>query len=113
MTKGVGVDNIKITVFVAVGSGVSVFRGVAVKVSVDVDVGITAAVCVEAAFAVCTIYVLITPRSSVGSGGAEEKAGTHAMIKTRAVNQTENFVLRFDIFLSTIHFNGIQQDDLR
>ena len=100
MTKGVGVDNMKITVFVAVGSGVSVFRGVGVKVSVDVDVGITAAVCEDAAFAVCTIYVLIAPGSSVGSGGADEKVGTHAMTKTRAVNQSENFILRFNIYLS-------------
>ena len=93
-------DNMKITVFVVVGSGVSVFRGVGVNVSVDVDVGIAAAVCEEAAFAVCTIYVLTAPGTRVGIGGAEEKAGTHAMIKTRVVNQTEKFVLRFNIYLS-------------
>ena len=101
-TEAVGDDIIKITVFVAVGSGVSVFRGVGVNVSVGVDVGRAAKVCVDATLAVCAMYVLMAPGSNVGTGGAAEKVGTHAMINARIANQSKIFILRFDIF-SSIH----------
>ena len=97
LTGFVGETRIHIKVFVAVGSGVFVKRGVEVKVAVGVEVGAAATVCVEAAFAVCTINVLIAPGSSVGSGGAEEKVGAHAMITPRIVNQSKTFILRFNI----------------
>jgi hypothetical protein len=53
ITGGVGVERMKITVFVAVGSGVLVLVGVGVMVSVGVEVGIAAAVCEDAASTVC------------------------------------------------------------
>ncbi len=73
-TGDVGVANMKITVFVAVGSGVSVLRGVGVNVLVGVG-GIAATVCVDAAFAVWAMNVLIAPESSVGRGRSGGKSG--------------------------------------
>ena len=70
----VGVANMKITVFVAAGSGVSVLRGVGVNVLVGVG-GIAATVCVDAAFAVWAMNVLIAPESSVGRGRSGGKSG--------------------------------------
>jgi len=107
------VANMKITVFVAVGSGVSVFRGVGVTVAVGVT-GIAATVCVDAAFAVCAMNVLIAPESSVWAGGAAEKVGTtQAMAKARSVNQSRIFNLRFDIYLTHNHSNTIELDRAR
>ena len=102
-TEAVGVENIKITVFVAVGSGVSVFRGVGVNVSVGVG-GIATKVCVDAALAVCAMNVLIAPGSRVGTGGGAEKVGTHAMTTARMVNQRRNFTRRFDMISLTPAF---------
>lgn len=98
---GVAVDNLKITVFVAVGSGVFVLRGVGVDVSVGVDVGKCAAVCVDAAFAVCTMNVFTAPGSIVGNGVAAGKAGTHAMIMARIVNQKKMCPLCFSMISHT------------
>jgi len=94
----------KITVFVAVGSGVSVLRGVGVKVPVGVEVGRATKVCVDAALAVCTMNVLIAPGSRVGTGGGAEKLGTHAMTTARMVNQRRNFTGRFDMISLTPAF---------
>ncbi len=105
-TEAVGVENIKITVLVAVGSGVSVFRGVGVNVSVDVG-GMAIKVCVDAALAVCTMNVLMAPGSSVGTGDGAEKAGTHAMTTARIVNQKKNFTVRFDMTSLTPVFQRI------
>ena len=93
----VGLKRIKITVDVAVGSGVSVLRGVAVKVAVGVAVGLAAEVWVEAALAVCAIIVPIALGSTVGMDGAAS-VGTQAMTAARAVSQNRNLVLRIAIF---------------
>jgi len=77
---------------VAVGSGVSILRGVGVKVAVGVEVGMASAVRVDAALAVCTINVPIVFGSVVGTAGAAT-AGTHAMTSTSAMNHIRYFVL--------------------
>ena len=71
---------------VEVGSTVKVLRGVGVNVSVG---GIAACVCVDAAFALCAIVVLMAFGSRGGTGVTAE--GTHASIKARVVNQRNNF----------------------
>jgi len=91
-TGAVGLENLKITVAVAVGSGVLVGR-VGVMVAVGVKVGMARAVCVRAALAVCAIKVPIAFGSIVGMTGAA-LPGTHAMIVTSAANQSRYFVLR-------------------
>src|SRR4030095_3062181 len=88
----VGLKKMKITVEVAVGSGVLVER-VGVIVAVGVRVGTAAAVLVRAAFAVCTIRVPIVLGSIVGTTGAAAP-GIHAMIITSIMNQSRYFVLR-------------------
>jgi len=82
---------------VAVGSCVSVLRGVGVKEAVGVKVGIALAVWVDAAFAVCTINVLIALESVVGTDGAA-KVGTHPITTASAVNQNRYFFLGVAIF---------------
>ena len=77
---------------VAVGSCVSVLRGVGVKEAVGVKVGIALAVWVDAALAVWTINVLIALASVVGTDGTA-KDGTHATTIVSAVNQNRYFVL--------------------
>ena len=77
---------------VAVGSCVSVLRGVGVKEAVGVTVGIALAVWVDAALAVCTMNVLIALASVVGTDGTA-KDGTHARTTVSAVNQNRYFVL--------------------
>lgn len=78
---------------VKVDSGVNVLRGVAVKVAVEVNTGTAAAVCVDAASAVCMIKVLIAFGSSGAMGAGVATAGTHAMINTKVVNQSHSFFL--------------------
>ena len=86
----------KITVAVAVGSGVSVARGVGVR-TVGVSVGMAAEVWVEAALAVCTIIVPIALGSMVGTDGAA-RVGTHATTVTNAVSQNRYRFLGIAIF---------------
>ena len=71
---------------VNVGSGVNVFRGVDEGVNVG---GIASCVCVDAASAVCTIYVLIAFGSSGATGVTMD--GTHARTRIKVVNQRNNF----------------------
>ena len=78
---------------VKVDSGVNVLGGVAVKVAVDVNTGPAAAVCVDAASAVCMIKVLIALGSSGAMGAGVATDGTHAMINANVVNQSHNFFL--------------------
>jgi hypothetical protein len=99
----VGLKKMKITVEVAVGSGVLVAR-VGVIVTVGVRVGTAAAVLVRAAFAVCTIRVPIVLGSIVGITGAAPP-GIHAMTVTSAMNQSRYFVLGVVIFLIQIQIN--------
>ncbi len=75
---------------VKVDSGVNVLGGVAVKVAVD---GTAAAVCVDAAPAVCTIKVLIALGSSGAMGAGVAMDGTHAMINAKVANQSHIFFL--------------------
>jgi hypothetical protein len=96
ITRGVGLDKMKIIVGVAVGSGVFVLGGVGVMVSVGVEEGIAAAVCVDAAFTVCTMKVPTALGSVVGIAGARD--GAHAMITARAMNQIKNLLLCVFIF---------------
>ena len=86
-----GLKNLKITVAVAVGSGVLVAR-VGVMVAVGVTVGMARAVCVRAALAVCAINVPMAFGSMVGMIGAA-LPGTHATMVTRAINQSRYLVL--------------------
>ena len=88
---------------VKVDSGVNELGGVTVKVEVDVNTGITAAVCVDAASAVCTIKVLIALGSSGATGTGAATDGTHAMIKAKVVSQSKNFFLLGDCMF--IHSN--------
>ena len=74
------------------GSGVNVFRGVAVRVAVNVDGGMAATVCVDAAFAVCAISILMALESVVGRGTGVGRAGTQARISVRVMNQRINFL---------------------
>lgn len=90
---GVDVGKMIIPTGVYVGSDVKVLGGVAVKVAVDVNTGIAAAVCMEAASAVCTINVLIALGSSGATGAGVAMDGTHAMISVKAVNQSKTFFL--------------------
>jgi len=83
------------TVEVAVGDGVSVLRGVSVTVAVGVADGRLAAVCVEAALAVCTINVLTALGSYVATGAAA--IGEQASTSASASSQTNIFLLRIDI----------------
>lgn len=92
-------DRIKIMVEVAVGRGVSVLT-VGVSVGVGVNEGIDAAVCVDAAATVCAINVLTAPGSTVGTDGVT-RDGAHAMISASAVTQTNNFVLRVAVIISS------------
>jgi hypothetical protein len=82
----VDVGKIMAGTFVNVASGVNVLRSVGVKVGVD---GIASSVCMDAASAVCTIYVLIAFGSNGGTGVIAE--GTHAMTKTNAMNKMKIF----------------------
>jgi hypothetical protein len=95
----VDVKKRKITVAVAVGSGVSVFCGVDVMVALGVNAGMADVVCVAAALAVCAIYVLIARGSVVGTEGTA-MVGTQAMIKIRAENQSKYFAVEFAVFIS-------------
>jgi hypothetical protein len=99
ITRGVGEERIKITVAVAVGLGVSVLT-VGVIVGLGVNDGMDAAVCVDAALTVCAINVLTAPGSMAGACGVASD-GTHAMISARAVTQTNNFVLRVAVIVSS------------
>ena len=89
---GVEVWKIKITVAVAVGSGVSVKRGVGVKVALGVRVGIDAEVRVAAAAMVCAMYVPMTLGSIVGADWFVVMAGTHAMTNASAMIQIRRLV---------------------
>src|SRR5262245_40142692 len=88
----VGLEIMKITVFVAEGSGVWVGR-VGVMVGGEVSVGRAAAVCVRAALAVCAMKVPMELGSIVGKAGAAVP-GTHAITVTSAMNQSRYFDLR-------------------
>ena len=89
---GDGVKKRKCTVAVALGSSVSVLRGVGVKVVVGVNVGRAASVWVAAATAVCAMIVPIEFGSMMGAGAEVAKVGTHAMINSSAVNQVRYFI---------------------
>lgn len=84
MTGCVGVERMNMTVDVTVGEGVSVGR-VGVIVGVKVDVGCAAAVCVEAAFAVCAMKMLTAFGSAVGKGAVNvgAQAMTRMIVTTR------------------------------
>jgi hypothetical protein len=96
----------KITVDVAVGAGVSVFR-VGVGDGVHVEEGRTAAVCVAAALTVCAMKVLTAPASTVGTAGVA-MAGTQAITSASAVTQTNHFVLCVVSIASSSHLNKAQ-----
>jgi len=96
---GVGVERIKITVDVAVGEGVSVFR-IGVLVAVGVEEGIAAAVWVAAALAVIAMKVLTAFASTVGIKGVA-KVGTQAIASARAITQINNFVLFVVVIVSS------------
>ena len=85
------------TVEVAVGSGVSVLRGVGLVLAVGVEEGSAAAVLVPAAFEVCAMKVLTAPGTGVETDGAVN-VGTQASIKLSATNHERILVLRIDIF---------------
>jgi hypothetical protein len=104
---GVGEERIKITVDVEVGDGVSVLR-VGVTDGVSVDEGMTAAVWVAAALTVCAIKVPITPGSIVGTTGVP-RAGTQAMMITRAVTHINNFLLRVMAMVSLPDPNKVRR----
>ena len=89
---GVDVGKTTVGTSVEVGSGVNVLRGVDVTVSVG---GIAACVCMDAASAVCAIYVLIAFGSSGGTGA--EAVGTHARISMSAMLQKKIFLPVFMI----------------
>jgi hypothetical protein len=89
-----------------VDSGVKVLGGVTVNVAVDVNTGIAAAVCVEAASAVCRIKVLIALGSSGAGGAGVATDGTHAMIKVKAVSQSKSFFL-WDCMFSNSGFRAL------
>jgi hypothetical protein len=91
-TMAVGLEMMKMTVFVAEGSGVSVGR-VGVMVGVDVNVGRAAAVCVRATLAVKAMKVPIELGSIVGKAGAAVP-GTQAITVTSAINQSRYFLVR-------------------
>jgi hypothetical protein len=92
----VGVERMKMTVEVAVGEGVKV-GCVGVGEGVNVSVGRAAAVCVNAAFAVDTMMVLISFGSVVGYG-VIAIAGAQARINAIVVNRYRSFALRVDIW---------------
>lgn len=96
-TTAVGLKKMKITVEVAVGSGVSVNRGVAVKVAVGDAVGIAAEVWLAAATEVCAMNVLTALGSIVGMTGAAVP-GTQAITSANARNQNRNLACGFFIF---------------
>ena len=85
----------KITVDVAVGEGVSVFR-VGVIEGVSVDEGWAATVWVAAALAVRAIKVLTAFGSAVGKGAAN--VGTQAITSASAMIAYRNLSLRVDMF---------------
>lgn len=93
----------KIKVMVGVGDGDAVLR-VGAKVAVDVDKGNAAAVRVAAAFAVCTMKVLIAPGSVVGNGVPTE--GAHARIRISAISHKNRFCLRIRMFESRSFYNN-------
>ena len=99
MTRGVGVERIKITVAVGVGEGVSVAR-VGVRDGLGVRDGMAAAVRVPAAMTVWAMKVLAAPGSMVGIDGAAS-CGTHAMMSASAVIQTNNLLLRVAVIISS------------
>ena len=105
-----GVNRTKMTVDVAVGRGVSVAT-VGVIVGLGVKEGIEAAVCVLAASTVWAIKVPTAPGSIVGTDGVAS-AGAHAMINASAVTQTNNFVLRVDVIISSSTSEGDQDGNL-
>jgi len=86
---GVDVGNITAGTPVDVDSGVKVFRGVEVAVVVA---GIASCVRVNAAAAVCAIYVLIAFGSSGATGVTMD--GAHAMIRISVMNQRKYFFPR-------------------
>ena len=89
----VGLNKRNTIVFVAVGSGVSVFRGVGVT-GVGVALGMAACVRVEAAKAVCMINVPMAFGSTVGTETAGTgRAGIHARTAASATHQIKYFDL--------------------
>lgn len=84
---GVDVGNSTTGTVVEVASGVKVLRGVDVLVVVG---GIASRVRVDAAMAVCAMYVLMAFGSSVGTGVTME--GAHAMTRTNAMLRRKNFL---------------------
>lgn len=82
----------KMKVAVGVDDTVAVARGVGVHVPVAEADGRDAAVNVDAAFAVCTMNVLIAFGSVVGNGVATE--GAHARIRISAASHRNRFRLR-------------------
>lgn len=90
------------------GSGVNVFRGVAVEVAVNVDGGIAATVCVDAALAVCAINRLIELGSLVEIGTGVGRAGAHARISERVMNQ-RNILFRC-VVIDIFNYQGFMQD---
>lgn len=71
-------------------------RGKGVNVAVGDADGATAAVNEDAAFAVCTMNVLIALGSVVGKGVATD--GAHARIRIKATDQINSFRLRIRRF---------------
>jgi len=100
----VGLLKIKITVDVALGSGVSVKRGVDVRVGEGVRLGRAAEVLEAAALAVCAMKVLIALGLIVGTAGAPTD-GTQAMITTSVMNQIRYFA--FAVAISPLAFSRI------
>lgn len=88
-----------------VDSGVKVFRGVDVAVVVA---GTASCVFVNAASAVCAIYVLIAFGSSGATGVTMD--GAHAMIRIRVMNQRKYFfpgdLIAFYMYLLGFYSTG-------
>ena len=95
-TNEVALGRIKTNVTVGVGEDVAVLRGVGV-IPVGRAEGKAAAVCVDAALAVCAMNVFTAPGSSVGMGAAT--VGTHASINARATSKVNNLFLSVAILL--------------
>ena len=79
---------------------------------VGVNEGMAAAVRVPAAMTVCAINVLTAPGLTVGTDGVAS-VGTHAMINTSAVTQTNNFDLLVAVIFSSSTSEPDQDTDSR
>ena len=82
-----------------------------VNVVVEVDGGMAAAVCADAASAVCAINMLMAFESSGGMGVGVANVGIHPTISVRMMNSIHNLIFGATMF-PLRHPNGTPMDAL-